>query len=304
MKFGKLTNIEAVDFSLPANAVENQKILQNSPSIDQAMLYIGCTGWGMKEWVGNAYPKSAKTKDYLKYYCKQFNTIELNTTHYRIPDLATIDKWKTAAEADFKFCPKILQRVSHSRDLGLGEEFLIQFCENIQQLDIHLGCCFMQLPPYFGFDRLSLLETFLQRFPKHIPLAIEVRHESWFSKTEHSEALFQLLERQNTSAVITDVAGRRDVLHQRLTNRTAMIRFVGNGLPPSDYSRIDAWVERINSWFENGLSELYFFTHEPDNLLAPELALYLSQQIQKNTKIQTRGPKLPYEAEGQQISLF
>lgn len=304
MKFGKLPTIEGLVFDLPVDAPQNRTVLANSPTIATPQMYIGCTGWGMKEWVGNAYPPRTKIKDYLKYYCKQFNTIELNTTHYRIPDITTIEKWKAEAEPDFKFCPKIVQSVSHRRDLGLGSGLLIEFCEVIQRLEEHLGCCFIQMPPYFGADQIGALETFLKRFPKHIPLAVEVRHESWFSAEAPQNALFDLLESEQRTAVITDVAGRRDVLHQRLTNGTAMVRFVGNDLHESDYWRIDKWVERIKGWFEAGLSEMYFFTHEPDNLNAPELADYLAKQMKEKCNVATRGPKLPYEAEGQQFSLF
>ena len=134
---------------------------------------------------------------------------------------------------------------------------------------------------------------------------MEVRHESWFEHEEHLEALAELLEENNASTVITDVAGRRDVCHMRLTSDKVVIRFVGNGLHSTDYERINAWVERLDQWFENGLKQAFFFTHEPDNILAPELAIYLSGKIKEKTRIETRGPKLiPDQGEGQQMSLF
>ena len=301
MKFGKLPDISNVDFSLPVVSQKNIEVLQtnkNQPTI----IYIGCTGWSMKEWVGKVYPPKTKTKDYLKYYAQQFNTIELNTTHYRIPDLATIEKWKTESTDDFRFCPKILQAVSHRNDMGTGG-LLSAFCDAIILLEKKMGCCFVQLPPYFGADRLGQLENFLERFPKEIPLAVEVRHESWFTNETNLESLFSLLKKYNKSTVITDVAGRRDVCHMRLTNDVAMVRFVGNNLHPTDYQRIDAWVERIKQWSEAGLRELYFFPHEPDNLLAPDLSLYLFQQLQKHVNATVRGPKF-HENENQQMSLF
>lgn len=304
MKFGKLPNISQVDFSLPMDATGTKAVLAKNPVAKNPMLYVGCTGWGMKEWVGKVYPAKAKAKDYLKHYTKQFNTIELNTTHYRIPNMGTIEKWKLAAPSDFHFCPKIPQTISHSNDLGVGKTQITLFCEMIQGLETHLGCSFMQLPPYFGIDRLAILEKFLDYFPNHIPLSIEVRHESWFENQEHLAQLADLLERKNTAFVITDVAGRRDVLHQRLTNHTAVIRFVGNDLVPSDYSRIDEWMIRLKEWFAQGLQSVYFFTHEPDNLKAPELAQYVVEQAQQiMPTVITRGPKWEQE-NGGQMSLF
>ena len=307
MKFGKLPDISNVDFSLPVVSQKNIEVLQtnkNQPTI----IYIGCTGWSMKEWVGKVYPPKTKTKDYLKYYAQQFNTIELNTTHYRIPDLATIEKWKTESTDDFRFCPKILQAVSHRNDMGTGG-LLSAFCDAIILLEKKMGCCFVQLPPYFGADRLGQLENFLERFPKEIPLAVEVRHESWFTNETNLESLFSLLKKYNKSTVITDVAGRRDVLHMETTSEIAMIRFVGNAsivtdeLHPTDFERIDEWIERLIVWISNGVKNIYFFCHEPDNIMAPDLCKYLFEKVSILENIETRGPKF-IEPNGGQLELF
>jgi len=304
MKFGKLQDISAVNFSLPNDPVSTKSILAALPAPTNPTLYVGCTGWSMKEWVGHVYPSNAKTKDYLTHYAKQFNTIELNTTHYRIPNLETVQKWKIASTADFRFCPKIPQAISHSNGMGLNDGKLRAFMESIQQLAEKMGCCFMQLPPYFDAGRLAILATFLEKMPTHIPLAIEVRHESWFKKEERLLPLVELAKAKNCALVITDVAGRRDVLHQQLTNNIAMIRFVGNDLHPTDYTRIDEWIQRLKNWFAQGIAEVYFFTHEPDNIKAPELAKYLVTQAQKHLpEITTRGPEFIKE-QGQQMSLF
>jgi uncharacterized protein YecE (DUF72 family) len=305
MKFGKLQDITNVDFSLPNNPINNSKILHDLPKrTAKPAVFTGCTGWSMKEWVGRVYPKGTKSTDYLRHYVKQFNTIELNTTHYRIPNEATILKWKSTAPDDFQFCPKIPQSISHSRDLGRSTENVLRFCDAIGGLEEKLGCSFMQLPPYFGYERLPVLEDFLKRFPTHIPLAIEVRHESWFDDLRHLDALTELCQHYNIAIVMTDVAGRRDVLHQRLTNNTAMIRFVGNGLHDTDYQRIDAWISRLIEWFEQGLDQVYFFPHQPDNLLAPEMTEYFVQKMAAAYDVTIRGPKFKDENEGNQISLF
>ena len=301
MKFGKLPDISNVNFKLPAVNDKNIELLK-SYNNTSTTIYVGCTGWSMKEWVGKVYPRKTKSQDYFKHYTKQFNTIELNTTHYRIPDKATVETWRFESANDFRFCPKILQAISHRNAMGAGG-LLDDFCNAIAMLKEKMGCCFIQLPPYFGADKLAQLENFLKRFPKEIPLAVEVRHESWFANEAHSESLFSLLKKYNKSAVITDVAGRRDVCHMRLANDIAMVRFVGNNLHPTDYQRIDAWVERIKVWSAAGLRELYFFPHEPDNLLAPDLSLYLVDQLKKHVDAEVRGPKF-YQNEDQQMSLF
>lgn len=304
MKFGKLSDISQVDFKLPADPESTKAVLDNLPKAEQSNLYVGCTGWSMKEWVGSVYPTKTKTKDYLTHYAKQFNTIELNTTHYRIPSFEMVQKWKSESTSDFRFCPKIPQAISHSGGMGLNDGKLIAFCEVIQQLEEKMGCCFMQMPPYFSADRIAALKTFLDQFPSHIPLAVEVRHESWFKDRDETNRLADLLATKNCAFVLTDVAGRRDVLHQQLTNNIAMVRFVGNDLHPTDYQRIDEWTVRLKDWFEKGISDVYFFTHEPDNIQAPKMAKYMVDKAKAMMPTtSTRGPEFIKE-QGQQMSLF
>lgn len=303
MKFGKLSSIENVDFRLPRNHPVTDVVLDRLVSASQAHFYNGCTGWSMKEWVGKVYPKGTKTKDYLSIYAQQFNTIELNTTHYRIPTVETIDKWRAESTPDFRFCPKVPQTISHSKDIGMGNPQLRVFWDMISGLQEKLGCCFIQMPPHFGYQKLGLLKQFLSIWPNSIPLAVEIRHETWFDQPEHTQDLLETLREFDKTAVITDVAGRRDVLHMGLSNAKTMIRFVGNGLHPSDYDRIDAWVDRLADWTQQGLQEIYFFPHEPDNLLAPEMAAYLYSKSQLIPNIKTRGPKM-IEPDPEQLSLF
>lgn len=304
MKFGKLQDISKVDFTLPKDPDRTTQLLANLPENTEPLtIYVGCTGWSMKEWVGRVYPKGTKTKQYLHHYSRQFNTIELNTTHYRIPKSETIQNWKSNVPKDFKFSPKVPQSISHSRDLGLNGQFIDLFCTSIYELEHNLGCSFMQMPPYFDIRRISLLEQFLKEFPKILPLAIEVRHTDWFNDKDNFNRIFDLLEAHQTTSVITDVAGRRDVLHQRLTTDTAMIRFVGNGLVPSDYTRVNTWIRKLKAWHEQGLKTVYFFTHEPDNILAPDLADYFVAEAKRNLNAIIRGPKL-IPKDGGQMSLF
>jgi uncharacterized protein YecE (DUF72 family) len=256
----------------------------------------------MKEWVGKVYPPKTKASEFLHHYTRQFNTIEHNTTHYRIPDVETVVKWREKSADDFRFCPKIPQVISHKGDLGLSDDKIDAFCQNIDHLETKMGVCFMQLPPRVGPKNQDLLERFFNNWPKHIPLSLELRHPDWF-RGEAKEAIFELMRREHIASVITDVAGRRDVLHMHLTAREVLIRFVGNGLVPSDYRRIDVWVDRLHQWFNAGLTNVYFFCHEPDNILAPELSAYLVEKAKAELSVQTRGPSF-YEESNNQLSLF
>jgi uncharacterized protein YecE (DUF72 family) len=302
MDFGKLLSVDQVDFKLGPEPSGNVDLLASLSVADTSAIYLGPTGYNTKPWVGSWYPPGAREQDFLKHYGVQFNTIEFNTTHYRMPDPSIIRKWCSMVPADFRFCPKVPQSISHSRDLGLtGSEPQI-FCNALLEFGELLGCSFMQLPPHFGLRELPILARFLDKYAPQIPLAVEVRHPAFFQETTESNAFFDLLTQYNTTAVITDVAGRRDVCHMHLTSPRTMIRFVGNGLHPSDYSRIEEWALRLKTWLENGLQEVYFFTHEPDNLLAPELTAFCAETFaNKLANISIRGPK---PVAGQQGTLF
>lgn len=290
MDFGKLHDIEQVDFSLPPEPVYNDGFFSRlTPREDPPHIYIGATGYHMKPWVGQWYPEGAKQGDYLMHYGRQFNTIEHNSTHYRMPDAATIARWREETPADFRFCPKVLQAISHAPDLGASNTLIEAFSDAVAGLEDRYGCTFLQTPPAFAPHHYIRLERFLLRWPRVLPVAVEVRHSEFFPE---SPAYFELLEKHGAAAVITDVAGRRDVCHMHLTAPRTLIRFVGNGLHPSDFARIDAWATRVAAWCARGLREVYFFTHEPDNLLSPELAAYTATAFKKQLpKAVLRGPE-------------
>src|SRR5215216_5890389 len=85
MKFGKLpeSELNTVDFSLPAEPAGNRKILGGIKK-DPVKIHIGCPQWGVPGWVGKIYPAKAREKDFLANYVQHFNGIELNATHYKI----------------------------------------------------------------------------------------------------------------------------------------------------------------------------------------------------------------------------
>lgn len=302
MKFGKLNNIEEINFAMPPDPELTKKKLANLQSCtDTVQIYSGCTGWSMKEWVGTYYPPGTKSNGFLEAYAQQFNSIELNSTYYKIPDKATLERWSSQTETGFKFAPKIPQMISQSSDLGLNSSFIDNFCNNISYLGDKLGISFLQLPPNFAPKHIRILENFLERFPiNDIPLSIEIRNENWFVKPD-METLQQLLSHYGAGTVISDVAGRRDVLHMYLSNESAMIRFVGNNLHHTDFSRIDSWIERLSIWIKNGLKTIYFFHHQENNLHAPEIALYFNNKLNESLSINLKLPKKHFDT---QMTLF
>jgi uncharacterized protein YecE (DUF72 family) len=301
MDFGKLSkyDLEKVDFSLKSDNVFNEKVLQKTSQ--KSIVKVGCPVWANKDWNGKIYPQAAKTQDFLKLYSQQFNTIELNVTHYQIPTDETIERWRNEAVIDFTFCPKFPQIISHDKFLQNTESLTEEFCKQILKLDTFLGMPFLQLAPYFTPKQFPILEKYLKQLPDNLRIAVEFREENWFKNEIIWQETLSLLQGYGHGTVITDVAGRRDVVHQSLSNKIATIRWVGNE-HPSDYQRIDEWIQRFKSWFEKGLEELYVFVHVCENTYAPELATYWIQQLNLHCGLDIKSPKFLPKVE--QMSLF
>ncbi|MBA4851845.1 DUF72 domain-containing protein [Emticicia sp. BO119] len=292
MDFGKLPDVSGVDFTLPPENPITDKILL-SKSINKPLeVYIGPPIWAMKDWVGKIYPSNAKEKDYLHFYTRQFNTIELNVTHYQIPTPAMIVRWKEEAVKGFKFCPKFPQAISHDRQLIGAEALTEEFCNAVLQLGDNLGRTFLQLSPMFEPKQLKNLERYLKSLPEAFPVSVEFRHEQWFANKAIWKETCTMLEELGVGTVMSDVAGRRDVLHMTLTTNDLMLRFVGNELHPTDYKRTDEWCHRITDWIQKGLRNIFIFIHCGENKYAPELTQYWIKKLNNDNNLRIAEPKI------------
>lgn len=293
MDFGRVPEDELnkIDFSLAAEPAFNKAILKDKPAMP-SKVYIGCAKWGRTEWVGKIYPPKAKEKDFLGHYVEHYNSIELNATHYKLYGEAGIKKWtEKAGNRDFKFCPKMYQGVTHRGSLK-GKDFITnEFFRGIVAFEKYLGPVFIQVSESFSPKRKEELFTFLKSLPTDLQFFMEVRHPDWFAKADISNELFSTLAGMNIGAVITDSAGRRDCAHMHLTLPKTFIRYVGNSLHATDYTRIDDWVNRMKYWLSNGLEELYFFMHMHDEATSPELTVYLVDKINKELGLNLIKPK-------------
>jgi uncharacterized protein YecE (DUF72 family) len=281
MEFGRVSpeELNQINFTLPPGRPETTTLLQKQKSKPKTNIFVGCAKWGRPDWVGKIYPKGTKAGDFLEHYARQFNCIELNATFYRMPTRKQTSGWKSKVGSDFKFCPKFTDQITHLKRLKEVSELTDRFLEGISGFGKNLGPLFLMLHPGMGPKTLETLEAFLQSLPKDIELYTELRHKDWFASPEASEAVFSMLERNKSGSIITDASGRRDCVHMRLTTPSAFIRFVGNGLHPTDYSRCESWVDRMKQWSDQGIKSIYFFMHQHEELHSPELCRYLIPKI-------------------------
>lgn len=303
MKFGCINSsaLSALDLTLPADTPATQALLASLPQRTQnPFIYIGCSVWAERSLVGKLYPQGTAPEHYLRLYSQQFNTVELNATFYGIPSIDRVKKWQASVAPGFKFCPKIPQTISHSNNLSEQLRRLDTFLAAIRHLGDTLGMSFLQLPPYCSPSRMQAIQKLLAQVPEELPWAVEFRHPAWFSDQAAQHEMFAFLQQRGMGAVISDVLGRRDALHQTLTTHGAFIRFQGYTKQPSNYTRLDAWIARLHLWLAQGLPQVYFFLHEKDKALCVDLASYVIKQLKHQAGLQL---KLPHLAK-QQASLF
>lgn len=289
MKFGQVPDPSIIDFTIPKTDSETIKLLDANRSGKPMEVFVGCAKWNKTDLKG-FYPKG--TKDELAYYSTQFNSIELNATFYNSPSKEQVETWKEKTPADFKFFPKIPQSISHFGRLLNSDEKVRDFVDATLQFDEKLGMAFLQMHDNYKPKDFARLENFLWTFPKDYPLALEVRNSEWFSNTEVKNNLYKLLVETGTTNVLVDTAGRRDMMHMRLTTPTAFVRYVGANAD-SDYTRLEKWIKTLVEWKEAGLQNLYFFIHQNVEEASPLLAAHFIERLNKAIGTQLHIPVKP-----------
>jgi uncharacterized protein YecE (DUF72 family) len=295
MEFGKAKSeeVKSVNFELPTDGQHTKKLLTKK-SNGKAEVYVGCAKWGRPEWKGFLYPAKTKATDFLTEYCKHFNSIELNAAYYKIPAVEIVRKWKKQAEENskdnFLFCPKFPLTISHYKKLKNAEAITDQFVTSILEFDNNLGPCLLQMSDKFSPKSFKNLSDFLYALPRDLQVFTELRNEQWYADPESRQEVFKLFAALKQGVVITDVSGRRDLLHMDLTIPEVFIRFNGMGaaLRAKDFERIDAWAERLKQWQDKGLKKVYFFLHQKDELESVRMAAYAIKAFN-----QTLGSQIP-----------
>lgn len=185
-----------------------------------------------------------------------------------------------------------------------GKDFITnEFFRGIVAFEEFLGPIFVPVSDAFSPKRKEELFEFLRSLPTDLQFFLEVRHPDWFKKEDIQNEMFTTLKELSMGAVITDTAGRRDCVHMHLTLPKTFIRYVGNSLHKSDYTRCDAWIKRMKHWLDKGMEELYFFIHMHDEATSPELTVYLVDKMNKELGLHLIKPKF-IEDTGKQKSLF
>jgi uncharacterized protein YecE (DUF72 family) len=162
--------------------------------------HIGSCAWTYEDWRGVFYPGDLPTSQWLGWYARVFNAVEIDSTFYSSPPASTIAKWLGEAPAHFRFTCKAPKVITHQLKLRNCEEPLAEFLETMRPLHGHLGAILVQLPPSFSPERDgTALRDFVLGLPHGWRFAIEFRHADW-----HQPRFAKLLEEHGVCWVWND----------------------------------------------------------------------------------------------------
>ena len=270
MHFGRrsLTDIQQIDFSLP----DVPSGLPGVPS-EEFTFFFGPPTFGHKHWEGSLYPAGLSAGNFYTEVVKHFNFMELNASFFGNLKPENVTRWMNVfgQYTSFKVSPKFPCAITHIKRLKGVEQQTEQFIQLCRLFGSNFGFGFMQLHDKWGPENLEVLKDYLQILPADLQTHVELRHPGWF-KGEIFEATTDLFKRYQIGTVISDTNERRDVLHMTLTTKKAYIRFNGNNNDPSDRVRLEAWAVKIKQWKDEGVQEVYFSLHQPQEELFPESA--------------------------------
>jgi uncharacterized protein YecE (DUF72 family) len=234
---------------------------------------IGCSGWNYTHWRDVVYPRGLPARRWLDHYATLFDTVEVNTTFYRLPSTTAVAGWAEQSPAGFVFAVKASRYLTHIKrlaDMGPGVR---RFYERIEPLVASgkLGPVLWQLPPNFHRND-ERLETALAALPggRH---AFEFRHPSWFAG-----GVYELLRAHGVALVIADRPEiRRFQAHERTADFVFLRFHHGGGDGSYTHRRLGYWGRRIEEWRAEG--DVYAYFNNDWAGYAVENALWLANRL-------------------------
>ena len=208
-------------------------------------LYVGTSGWSYPTWRPDFYPPGTKNDDFLRFYAERFNTVELNTTGYRLPREELFERWAGQTPPGFRFAPKM----NAYRNLNVGT-----FDERVSLLADRLGP--IRAVVTWTRDE-GLLELILGSFDPAVRIAFDFRHESWDGIEQHLPP----------NAVRVGAFGGE-----------APFRYIRLREPPYDEGELEDLARRLRPLLEDGNDVYCYFRHE-DEPTAPRYAARLIELL-------------------------
>jgi uncharacterized protein YecE (DUF72 family) len=216
-----------------------------------------------------AFPPEFRNRSRLAYYASLFNSLEVNSSFYRVPMPVTFSKWADEAPPGFRFTVKLWQGITHVTGLRFLPVDVNRFLYAANHLGSKKGCLLIQLPPGLKADRVDQLDRLLERIcvadpghaadPQHAwKLAVEFRNRGWYT-TE----VEKILERYQATKVLQDMPAS-GITELSGNQQFVYLRFHGpNGDYKGGYSDpvLHAWAQKIRAWLQAGKEVYAYFNN-------------------------------------------
>ncbi|WP_083961531.1 DUF72 domain-containing protein [Salinimicrobium terrae] len=209
------------------------------------------------------FPPPYENASRLTFYASFFNSIEFNSTFYKVPKPATVARWATSVPENFRFTFKLWKEITHNKGLNFNKEDIVAFFNSINSVNEKKGCLLIQFPPSIGIEHAKQLEKLLSCITESNPshdwkFAVEFRNNSWY----HEET-YELLDFHKATIVIHDIPKsatpfldhNSDFLYFRFHGPTGNYR--------ESYSE-DFLIEHatlVNEWIEEGKTVYVYFNN-------------------------------------------
>jgi uncharacterized protein YecE (DUF72 family) len=265
---------------------------------------LGLPAWGFPGWRDRYF---AAQPSQLTGYARVFNTVEGNTSFYRVPDRSQISRWKTdVAGTDFRFCFKLPREVTH--DHRPDADALGAFLRAVEPLGDNLGPLLVQFPATVGPAQLPQIRELLSHLPAGFRFVLEVRHPAFF---DQPELLEELLETYRAGRVVMDTRplyrGDRShpevlaALHKKpdlpvlpdAYNGLAFVRLILHPDVSVNGPYIGEWAARTAAWLGVG-HEVFMMVHCPNNLHCPEFAALFHETLLVQPGMSALAPLVPW----------
>ncbi|MFI2434016.1 DUF72 domain-containing protein [Streptomyces sp. NPDC018693] len=222
-------------------------------------LYVGTSGWQYKDWRGVLYPPELPMRLWLEEYAAHFATVEINNAFYRLPTRENFEAWRDRVPPDFVVAVKASRYLTHIKRLRDPEEPVDRLMSHAQGLDDRLGPVLLQLPPTLRADP-ALLDTCLSRFPPGTRVAVEPRHDSWWTP-----AVRTVLESRGAALCWADARSRPTTPLWRTTTWGYLRFHEGLAHPWPHYGRraLETWLDRIATTWHTDDDVYAYFNNDP-----------------------------------------
>ena len=218
---------------------------------------IGTSGWSYPHWHGPFYPRDMRHGCELAYYAGHFDSVEINSTFYRLPDRSMLRTWRDAVPGDFVFAVKASRYITHMKKLSAPGAALKTFFRRIEALGDKLGPVLFQLPPHWHCNP-QRLASFLGSLSSHFRYAFEFRDQSWLTCE-----IYELLARRNAGLCIYELGKFRSPI--LVTSKLVYVRLHGPSAPYQgcyDRHALARWAKRIRAWSSEGQSACCYFDND------------------------------------------